>query len=61
MLRARAYGPHADIADDATAVARLRELEDLERQDRLPPPPRSPVTSRPPPRVTGRSRRPRRR
>ncbi|WP_295832724.1 hypothetical protein [uncultured Microbacterium sp.] len=45
LLRARAYGPHADIADDAAAVARLRELEDLERQDRVPPPPRSPVTS----------------
>ena len=45
LLRARAYGPHADIADDATAVARLRELEDLERQDRLPPAPRVPLTS----------------
>ncbi len=45
LLRARAYGPHGDITDDATAVARLRELEDLERQDRLPPAPRVPSTS----------------
>jgi len=30
-LRARAYGPNADIADDPAAVDRLRELEDRER------------------------------
>lgn len=30
-LRARAYGPGADIADDPVAVARLRELEELDR------------------------------
>ena len=28
MLRARAYGPAADILDDPDALARLRELED---------------------------------
>jgi len=42
-LRARAYGPHADIADDPGAVARLRELEDVDRRSRattrtVPPP-----------------------
>ncbi len=31
VLRARAYGPHADIHADAVALARLRELEDAER------------------------------
>jgi len=37
-LRARAYGPDADIAEDPAAIERLRELEDLERveQPRLP-------------------------
>lgn len=30
-LRRRAYGPHADIADDPAAVARLIALEDLAR------------------------------
>lgn len=30
-LRRRAYGPTADIAQDAAALARLRELEDSER------------------------------
>ncbi|BAJ75496.1 ABC-type spermidine/putrescine transport system, permease component II [Microbacterium testaceum StLB037] len=30
-LRARAYGPHADITSDPVALARLRELEDRER------------------------------
>lgn len=32
-LRARAYGPGADIHSDAEAIARLRELEDLARAD----------------------------
>lgn len=45
LLRARAYGPSADIADDPIAVARLRDLEELERLDRLPPPPRPLPTS----------------
>lgn len=35
-LRARAYGPHADIASDPAAVARLRELEDRERMRTAP-------------------------
>ncbi|MBD3943066.1 hypothetical protein IF188_15325 [Microbacterium sp. NEAU-LLC] len=30
-LRARAYGPDADIQDDPVALARLRELEDVRR------------------------------
>ena len=34
-LRARAYGPHADISDDPDAVARLAELEGLDRRSRL--------------------------
>ena len=42
LLRARAYGPEADIADDPVAVSRLRDLEDLEREDRLPTAPRTP-------------------
>lgn len=33
-LRARAYGPEADIANDARALARLAELEDRERRAR---------------------------
>lgn len=33
-LRARAYGPEADIADDPQAVTRLRELEDLHVRSR---------------------------
>jgi len=33
-LRARAYGPHADIAGDPSALARLRELEVAERAER---------------------------
>ena len=32
-LRARAYGPDADIHDDVDALARLRELEELARTD----------------------------
>ncbi|KTS07689.1 MULTISPECIES: hypothetical protein [Microbacterium] len=35
-LRARAYGPNADIEGDPAAVARLRELEDLERMRAAP-------------------------
>ncbi len=35
-LRARAYGPNADIAGDPAAVARLRELEDRERMRTAP-------------------------
>lgn len=33
-LRARAYGPDADLADDPDAWARLRELEEDDRQGR---------------------------
>ena len=33
-LRRRAYGPHADIATDPVAQARLHELEALERETR---------------------------
>ncbi|WP_150958445.1 hypothetical protein [Microbacterium testaceum] len=40
LLRARAYGPGADIVDDPIAVARLSDLEERERQERLPPAPR---------------------
>ena len=36
-LRARAYGPDADISDDADALARLRELEELTRTDAASP------------------------
>lgn len=35
-LRRRAYGPDADIYDDADALARLIELEDLLRIERAP-------------------------
>ncbi|KTS88422.1 hypothetical protein NS183_09770 [Microbacterium testaceum] len=35
-LRARAYGPNADIEGDPAAVARLRELEDRERMRAAP-------------------------
>ncbi|KTS13834.1 hypothetical protein [Microbacterium testaceum] len=35
-LRARAYGPNADIEGDPAAVARLRELEDRERMRTAP-------------------------
>jgi len=50
-LRARAYGPGGDIADDPEAWSRLRELEDLERASRLPPPavPAPPVLPEPAP------------
>lgn len=43
-LRARAYGPDADLDRDPAAVARLQELEDLERQARVEAAVRSPVT-----------------
>lgn len=33
-LRARAYGPGADLADDPDAAARLQHLEDIERRHR---------------------------
>lgn len=36
-LRARAYGPGADISDDPAAYARLLALEDLERVERSEP------------------------
>src|SRR6187431_1990741 len=36
-LRRRAYGPHADIATDPVAQARLHELEALERETRSVP------------------------
>lgn len=36
-LRARAYGPGADISDDPAAYARLLVLEDLERAERAEP------------------------
>jgi len=45
LLRARAYGPEADIVDDPVAVSRLRELENLEREDRLRPPATPPSPS----------------
>jgi len=41
-LRARAYGPYADITSDREALARLRELEDRERS-RQPAVPLEPV------------------
>lgn len=37
-LRARAYGPDADISDDPAAQARLWELEQLDKPDRSPAP-----------------------
>lgn len=45
-LRARAYGPDADIATDPSAVQRLRELEELDR--RPPAPPERADADRPP-------------
>lgn len=51
-LRARAYGPDADITADPSAIGRLRELEDLERTERSEPAPssagRGPVPVPPP-------------
>lgn len=46
-LRARAYGPAADIADDADAVERLRVLEHLERTERTAPVHRPPSDPEP--------------
>ncbi|GAA5195676.1 hypothetical protein [Microbacterium jejuense] len=46
-LRARAYGPDADIADDPAALARLVELEDLERAAYAVDPSASPVGAEP--------------
>lgn len=37
-LRARAYGPAADLAGDPGALERLQELEDLVAAERMPPP-----------------------
>lgn len=34
-LRARAYGPDADLSADPSALGRLQELEDLERRSRV--------------------------
>ena len=58
-LRARAYGPDADIHDDAAALARLRELEEQEHAHRLRTPPmpplpvaKSPMATPPPPPAT---------
>lgn len=48
-LRARAYGPDADIVGDPAAVARLAELEGLEREERLPEPPAAPAPVATPP------------
>jgi len=45
-LRRRAYGPDADILDDAVAIARLSELEDGLRRERA-----SAVREAPPPSV----------
>lgn len=47
-LRARAYGPDADLAADSAAWARLSELEDLERRRRTEVPAPPPVESAPP-------------
>ncbi|WP_029145946.1 hypothetical protein [Microbacterium luticocti] len=51
-LRARAYGPDADIADDPEALRRLRELEAQSVPDRphnAEPPPPPPRDAGPPP------------
>ena len=48
-LRRRAYGPDADIYDDAGALARLIELEDLLRLDRAPRDEGAPVAEAPSP------------
>lgn len=41
-LRARAYGPDADIHDDPAALERLQDLELRHRRPPLPPPPPDP-------------------
>lgn len=46
-LRARAYGPDADLAADSAAWARLSELEDLERRRRAEVPSPAPVERAP--------------
>lgn len=46
-LRARAYGPDADIAGDSAASARLSALEELERRERSSPPRPTPVPNIP--------------
>lgn len=46
-LRARAYGPDADITGDPVAAARLAALEELERQERLAPAPPPPPGAEP--------------
>jgi len=46
-LRARAYGPDADIGADPAALARLRELEDASRAATAPVAPPLPVLSEP--------------
>lgn len=50
-LRARAYGPDADIASDPVASERLSALEELERQERSSPPPPPPPPPAPHERV----------
>lgn len=45
MLRARAYGPAADIDDDPVARERLAELEDMLRRPAEEEPPPAPVES----------------
>lgn len=52
-LRARAYGPDADIHLDADAVARLRELEAQQRAERMAPPPRPSTPESVPASVSG--------
>ncbi|WP_314454618.1 hypothetical protein [uncultured Microbacterium sp.] len=47
-LRARAYGPDADIAGDPAASERLAALEELERRERFSPPPQTPSPHDPP-------------
>jgi hypothetical protein len=49
LLRARAYGPDADIADDAAARARLEELESLLRTPPVPEEPAAPAAPEPAP------------
>lgn len=46
-LRARAYGPDADLAADSAAWARLSELEELERRRRIEIPAPTAVESAP--------------
>ncbi len=48
-LRARAYGPAADIADDAAALERLNELERAARRAEHPEPQLDPESAEPDP------------